>query len=138
MSKVIALYHIVFCTYERHMTIPEESKRELYRYIFGILRNNGCHLWRMNGIGNHIHILISLPSTISLATLVQKVKQSSSLWLKNNPLFPHFYKWAKEYYAATISFREREGVIEYIRNQEEHHLHGRSVDMEIEDLYENE
>ncbi len=121
MSKVSAIYHIVICTYMRRMTIPEEHKRELYGYIYGILKNNRCILYQMNGIGNHIHLLINLHPSISLSAIVQSIKQSSSRWMKNNPNFPLFESWGKEYFAFSVGKDHSEKIIEYIKNQEKHH-----------------
>lgn len=102
MSKVSALYHIVFCTKGRRMTITEEHKRELYGYLYGIIRNNKCKLLRMNGIANHLHMLVELHPSVALSNLMQSLKQSSSIWLKSNAHFPYFEGWASEYYAFTI------------------------------------
>ncbi|MDE6125349.1 MAG: transposase [Muribaculaceae bacterium] len=103
MSKTSAIYHIVINTYCRKMTIPEIHKRELYQYIFGIIRNRNCGLYRINGIGNHIHMLVELHPSVALATLLQNIKQSSSIWLKQNDNFPRFEGWGKEYFAFTYS-----------------------------------
>ncbi|MBQ9467288.1 MAG: transposase [Muribaculaceae bacterium] len=66
MSTVKSLYHIVINTKHRQMTIPEENKRRLYLYIYGLIQNQKCTLIRMNGIPNHIHLLIDLSVEISL------------------------------------------------------------------------
>ncbi len=121
MSKVSILVHVVINTYCRKMTISDSHKRELYKYIYGIITNRKCKLLRMNGIRNHIHMLIELNSTISLAELMQAIKQGSSRWLKSNPDFPNFEGWGKEYFAFSIAQDDCEEVVEYIKNQENHH-----------------
>ena len=88
----------------------------------------------MNGVGDHVHMLINLPSSVSLVTLMQAVKQSSSKWLSDNSDFPDFRGWGKEYYAATIHREISHRVIEYIKNQENHHLH-HNYDDELRGLY---
>ncbi len=138
MSLVTAYYHIVINTYRRRMTIPEANKRELYRYIYGILRNSGCMVLRINGIGNHVHLLVSLPPTLALSKVVGEMKRSSSLWIKKNAqLFPDFECWGQEYYAATISPRTTPSVIDYIKNQESHHYKCRFED-ELQTLVTND
>lgn len=82
MSKTNSYFHIVINTYCRKMTITEERKKELYAYILGILNNKKCKLIRINGIGNHVHILLNLNPTIALSDIVKTIKQSSSLWMK--------------------------------------------------------
>lgn len=121
MSKVIAIFHAVINTYNRRFTIPEEHKRDLYGYLYGICRNHKCTVFRINGIGNHIHLLLGLNPTVSIADLMKTLKQSSSIWMKGNPLFPNFEHWGKEYYASTIHYALIPTVKEYIMNQERHH-----------------
>lgn len=121
MSKTIALYHIVFCTKSREMTIPMEYKIDLYRFIWNYIRQLNCKLYRIGGISNHIHLLINLHPSVSLATLVRDIKANSSGWMKKDERFKMFKGWAAEYFASSICPGEMEKVINYIRNQEDHH-----------------
>ena len=97
--------------------------------MHGILTNLSCGVLRINGIGNHVHLLINLPPTLCLSQVVATLKQSSSRWMNNNPDFPYFDGWGKEYFATTINVGDKENVIQYIMNQERHHL---GVDFETE------
>lgn len=63
MSAVSSIYHVVINIYRRQMTIPDETCEHLYRYIWSIVKSRGCRLYRINGIGNHIHMLIELSPT---------------------------------------------------------------------------
>ena len=104
------------------MAITEQNKRVLYNYIYGIIKAKGCYLIRMNGIPNHIHLLVDLSPEISLSNFMRDLKRSSSLWLKENkPYFPRFDGWGKEYYAYSCSARDKEAIKTYIKNQEVHH-----------------
>ncbi len=104
------------------MTINEENKRELYKYIYGIINEHNCRLLWMNGIPNHIHILLQLHPTVALSDLMREIKRSSSIWLKTQrEKFPIFEGWGKEYYAFTCSFKDQENIINYIKGQEIHH-----------------
>ncbi len=103
------------------MTIPEAHKRELYKYLYGILTRRNCSLLRMNGVSNHVHMLVDLHPSISLAELVQALKQGSSKWLKENPNFPMFEGWGKEYFAFSVSKSAAPVIINYIIGQEQHH-----------------
>ncbi|MCM1483759.1 MAG: transposase [Muribaculaceae bacterium] len=116
------------------MTIPEEKKRHLYRYIYGILKNKGCLLYRINGTGNHIHILMNLHQSLSLASTVQSIKQSSNLWMKRNSDFASFEGWGKEYYADSKDRSQVDPLVDYIMNQEMHH-NVVSYEEELEGLY---
>ena len=121
MSKVIALYHIVFGTKNRSMTITNDYRKDLYRFIWKILDNNNCYLYRIGVITNHLHMLINLDPKIALADIMRDIKGLSSKWLKEDIRFPMFEGWGKEYFAATIGINEKNSVIEYINAQQSHH-----------------
>ena len=121
MSHVNALYHIVFATYERRMTITNEYREDVYRFIWSIISEKRSNLLRIGGIANHIHILLNLHQSVSLSDMVRDIKAKSSGWLRKDNRFPYFEGWAKEYFAATISFDDRHRVIEYIKGQQQHH-----------------
>ena len=128
MSKTQSLFHIVFATKHREKAITESAKRELYAYIFGIIRNRNCQLIRMNGMSDHVHILVDLHPTVALASLVKDIKQSSSYWLKISGRFPKFRGWGEGYYAYSLGSSEVDSVKKYIMNQEKHHSTNDFVD----------
>lgn len=121
MSQVCALFHIVINTHERLHTIPLENRRIIYNHIYELLTKRKCKLLRMNGTTNHIHMLIDLHPTVALSTLVGEVKRETSLWIRHNNLAPEFMGWGREYYAFSVSKDGKDNVIEYIKNQLEHH-----------------
>ena len=107
MSRVVALYHIVINTKHRRPTINEANKRTLYSYIYSIIKKRGCFLYRMNGIANHIHILLDLHPSVSLSNLMLEIKRDSSIWMKQSGFFPEFDGWGKEYAAFTCAYKDR-------------------------------
>ena len=121
MSYTVSLFHIVIGTHQRKMSINEKHKTELYKYIWGIIEKCNCKLICINGIPDHIHLLVDLNSTISIAQLVRDIKRFSSLWIKSSEYFPLFDGWGKEYAAFSCSKSMSEQVQNYIKNQEEHH-----------------
>lgn len=121
MSFVSALYHIVINTRNRSFNLQLEHRDELYRYITGIVNNYNCKMIRINGTTNHIHMLVELHQSMNLADLMRNIKQSSSMWMKNNPNFSKFNGWGREYFAFTCSWREAPAVKNYIDSQLEHH-----------------
>lgn len=123
MSKVTALYHIVFCTKRREMTLPEELRDDVYRFIWNEIKKRHCKLLRIGGIANHIHLLVDLHPDESLSDLVKNIKANSSGWLRRDKRFANFDGWAKEYFAASVSPTARMAVIKYIMQQPEHHSH---------------
>ena len=122
MSAVTAIYHIVINTYQREMTLTLESCDQLYRYIARVVQNHNSILYAVNGIENHIHLLIHLHPSVCLSDLVRDIKLSTSQWMKQQrDLFPLFAGWGKEYGAFTYALRDKEMVANYIRNQRTHH-----------------
>ena len=121
MSYTTSYYHIVIRTYRSEPTINEEHERELYAYIYGIAKNLKCQTYRIGGIADHIHMFVSLPSYLSLASFVQRVKTDSSKWLKANPHFPDFRGWGREYAGFSYSLRDKDMIVGYIKKQKEHH-----------------
>jgi len=115
------IYQIVFSTKERKPVLLKESRPLLLKYIYGVLRNKNCHLYRINCIEDHIHILLSIHPSVSLSSLVKDIKISSSSFVKENNLFPGFSGWQEGYGAFTYSYGEVNKLIEYVKNQEEHH-----------------
>ena len=115
------LYQIVFGTKEHKLTIDENNSEELYKYIWGIIKNNNCKLYRINGIENHVHILTDFHPSVALADLVKDVKVASNIWMKEKGRFPNFEGWQDGYSAFTYSLREKEMLVNYIKNQKEHH-----------------
>src|SRR5699024_5715883 len=101
---------------------PNEHSGELYRYIWGYIKNKKSFLYRMNGMPDHIHLLVGIHTTIALSDFVKELKTSTNTWIKNNRgKFPDFKSWGEKYAAFTIRYQEKDTVIEYIRNQREHH-----------------
>ena len=121
MSAVSSMFHVVINTYRRQMTIPDETSEHMYRYIWSIIKSRNCRLYRINGTGNHIHMLIELLPTMALSDLVRDIKQGSSKWAKQQVYFPQFNGWGKEYGAFSVGQREKDVVVKYIISQREHH-----------------
>ena len=114
-------YHIVFRTENSERTLPLEHCEELYRYMWGIVKNLDTHLYRINGMEEHLHLFSDLHPSVALADFVKTIKTASSLWLKKNPNFPRFRGWADGYAALTYSSRDKEMITNYIVNQRAHH-----------------
>ena len=124
MAHISLTYHIVWRTLRSQRTIVEEYERELYGYIYGICRQKNCHLYRLNSMPDHVHMCVEVHPTISLSDFVKIIKQESSRWLKDHRHeFPQFEGWGNGYAAFSYSVRERPAVIDYIKNQKEHHRH---------------
>lgn len=112
------LYHLVFRTKSSLHTIKQENVDELYSYIAGIIKNKNSHLYRINGIENHLHILTDMHPSIAPMNFMRDVKVSTSLWMKSSSLFPAFKGWAEGYGSFTCSYYDLDRLVEYIKNQQ--------------------
>lgn len=121
MSHVKSFYHVVIRTYRNCMSINENHEKELYAYIFGICQQKRVKLYRIGGMPDHLHLLVSLPSYMAISIFVQEIKASSSRWLKHNPAFPLFCKWSKEYAAFSYAEKDKNMITNYIKRQKIHH-----------------
>lgn len=116
-------YQIVFGTKTREPTIAEEHCEKLYKYIWGIIKNKKCKLYRISGIEDHIHIFSDLHPATSLADYVKDIKVASNTWMKGCGKFSKFKGWQDKYGAFAYSMKEKDVIIEYVKNQKEHHKH---------------
>jgi REP element-mobilizing transposase RayT len=115
------LYQIVFSTKNRETCLSKDNRPELFKFIWGILENKKCHLYRINGVEDHIHIVTHIHPTIATASLIKDIKVACTSHIKKNSLFKNFNGWQDGYGAFTYSIKEKDRLIEYVKNQENHH-----------------
>jgi REP element-mobilizing transposase RayT len=121
MSYTQTIYHIVLRTKQSEPSIAQENISSLYKYIWGVIKNKKGKLYRINGIEDHIHILSDIHPSIALSDFVKTIKVATSLWMKQSSDFPNFRGWEEGYAAFTYSYKEKEVIINYIKNQQKHH-----------------
>ena len=127
------IYQIIFRTKHSQKTLKPEHNEILFKYIWGIIKNKNCHLYRINGMEEHLHILTDLHPGIALADYIRDIKTASSIWLKASDYFPNFVGWADGYAALTYSYWDKDILIKYIKNQQQHHK-SESFEMEYSRL----
>lgn len=115
------IYHVVFSTKHRERTMVSDQKKRLFAYVHHLLTNKNCHLYRINGVEDHIHILTHVHPTISIASLVKDIKLAADDFIKREGIFPDFRGWQDGYGAFSESIKAKERLIHYIKNQEDHH-----------------
>jgi len=98
------LYQIVFSTKNREKTLHDDNRKEVYKYIHGILEKKNCHLYRINGVSDHLHIVTHLHPSVSLATLVKDIKLATSHNIIERKLFQGFQGWQEGYGALFNHF----------------------------------
>ncbi|MGH9603632.1 MAG: IS200/IS605 family transposase [Terriglobales bacterium] len=111
--------HVVFSTKDRLPTIHDEFRSDLFAYLGGIVRGLDGKAVIINGMRDHVHMLIKLSATLAVADCMRFVKANSSKWLRQNG-HPKF-AWQNGYAAFSVSTSNLPHVTNYIREQERHH-----------------
>lgn len=112
---------IVFAVSGRENLISKQWKDELYKYMTGIVTNDGQKLLAINGVADHIHILLNIKPNIALSDLVRDIKANSSRWINERKFVRGKFEWQEGFGAFSYSLSQLDDVIGYIRRQEEHH-----------------
>jgi len=122
-SLTSCLFHCVFSTKERQPFLSPEVRERLWPYLGGIARENGMKALAIGGVADHVHLLVSLPPTLSVSKAMQLLKGNSSKWLHET--FPNLrgLAWQEGCAAFSIGIAGVEETTAYIRGQEEHHRH---------------
>ena len=113
--------HLIFHVKSTGVSLQKETLPELFRYIGGVISNIGGIPIEIGGMPDHIHILSSLPKTMSLADFARAVKANSSRWINQQTQYHGLFKWQEGYGAFSVSPSLIEKTVNYIRTQEEHH-----------------
>ncbi len=113
--------HIVFAVQNRVSLIHPDWKDELYKYITGIVKNNGHKLIAINGMPNHLHVAIGYKPHQLIPDLLQDIKGSSSKWINEKRFVGGKFNWQSGYGAFSFSHSHIDVVAKYINHQEQHH-----------------
>jgi REP element-mobilizing transposase RayT len=111
----------VFAVKYRNAVIAHTWETDLYKYITGIVQNNKHKLIAINGMPDHIHILVGFHTTQSIADLMRDIKANSSKWINENNFTKEKFEWQTGYGAFSYSKSHVQNVINYINNQKQHH-----------------
>lgn len=112
---------LVFAVKNRDSLINQEWEEELYKYISGIVKNKEQKLLAINGMPDHIHIMIGMKPNCCLSDLVREIKKSSNDFINANKFSRYKFQWQEGYGAFSYSHSALDNVITYIQNQKEHH-----------------
>jgi len=111
----------VFAVENRQSLITIDFKEDLHKYITGIVRNHGQKLIAINGMPDHLHILIGLKPAMALADLVREIKADSTNFINEQNLVHGRFNWQEGYGAFSYGHSQLNTVIRYIQDQEKHH-----------------
>ena len=112
---------VVFTVQNRISLIKTNWQVELYKYITGIIQNNGHKLIAINGMPDHIHIFVGMKPNQSLSDLIQDVKGDSSKWINQKGFVKGRFEWQSGFGAFSYSISQIDNVVNYINCQQDHH-----------------
>ncbi|MDP1623400.1 MAG: IS200/IS605 family transposase [Bacteroidales bacterium] len=113
--------HIVFAVKHREALILKEFRHELFRYIYGIIEGKKQKSLAVNGFTDHVHIFAGLSPSIYIPDLVRDIKSDSSFYINTHKMSKRPFHWQEGYGIFSYSRSQRDRVIKYILNQEQHH-----------------
>ena len=113
--------HVVFTVKGRSNLISTRWKEDLYKYITGIITNEKQKLMIINGMPDHLHLLIGLKPDCNLSDLMRTIKANSSKWINENRFVVEKFQWQTGFGAFSVGTCSVDAVINYIKTQEEHH-----------------
>lgn len=121
MSYVSSYYHCAFSTKERRRIITPVLATRLWPFMGGIARNHKMKAIEIGGVEDHVHLLLSLPSTLPIAKAMQLIKGGSSKWIHETFPEHRLFEWQEKYGAFSVSVSNVANIIDYIKGQEAHH-----------------
>ena len=113
--------HIIFAPRFREALINPEWEENLYKYITGIVQNHKHKMLAINSMPDHIHLLVGLNPSQAISDLLRDIKGDSSLWINEKKFTKKKFEWQSGYSAFSYSKSQIPKVIDYIKNQKEHH-----------------
>ncbi len=123
------LLHIVFSTKNREPWLDGEIRPRAFGYLAEVGRDLGCEVYRVGGTADHVHLAVLLSRTLAVAEFVQKVKRTSSVWVKDHGSRHSGLSWQAGYGAFSLGVSQLAVLTKYIDGQEEHH---RKVGFQVE------
>jgi len=118
LSKVIV--HIIFSTKNREPWLVSNVRPRVHAYVATICRDLGAELVRVGGVADHVHIVTTLPRTVTQAQLIERIKKTSSKWIKALDARYRRFFWQRGYGAFSVSPSELDAVLQYVETQEHH------------------
>ena len=115
------LYHFIWSTKNREPIISQHIEERVWAYLAGIAKANSMHAYRIGGVESHIHALIELPRTMTVAEAMKLIKGGSSGWMNEDRITRGHFGWQDGYGACTVSPSKQADVEQYIVKQREHH-----------------
>ena len=121
MGYIKIWVHLVWSTKNRQPLLASDIRKQVFDHIRKNAIDKDIYINFINGYNEHVHCLISLGSGQNIDNILMLLKGESSHWINKNKFFKKKFKWQDEYFAVSVSESAVNRVIDYIKNQEEHH-----------------
>jgi REP element-mobilizing transposase RayT len=115
------LIHIVFSTKDRQPLLDPEIRPRVHAYLATVCRDSQCEAYRVGGVADHVHLAVRLGRTVSQSELLEKIKKSSSAWVKAQADQYASFFWQAGYGCFSVGYSQLDDLMRYIDNQESHH-----------------
>ena len=132
--------HLIWSTQNRQPFITPDIEVRLHDFLAGVAHRKGCDVLAVGGTENHVHILLTFPSTIRLCDLIRDLKAGSSHFMSETLKPDTWFDWQNNYASIAVSPSHRKLIIAYIKNQKQHHDNGTTIELLERDseIYETE
>jgi putative transposase len=134
-NKLALFLHLVWATWDRLPLIDPALERRLQRMIVSMAQDQDCNVLALNGMPDHVHLVVTFPATITIAELVKQIKGTSSRFANETVKPDGLFKWQGSYGAFTVSRWDLDRVVNYVEQQKEHH-HAGELFPEWEECFE--
>ena len=119
LSNVIL--HIIFSTKDREPWLNANVRPRIHGYLATVCRGLDASFVHIGGVSDHAHVVTTLPRTMSQAELVERIKKTSSKWMKDLDVSYRGFTWQRGYAAFSVSPSKLAAVLKYVDGQQEHH-----------------
>jgi putative transposase len=117
--------HLVWATLRRSPFLSDPvDERRVHRCIQAEAEKLGCVVLAVDGMPDHVHLVVKVPTKLSAAKLAQTVKGCSSNFANEQLQLDEHFNWQEHYGAFSVSLRDLERVVRYVQSQKEHHATG--------------
>ena len=131
-------YHLVWATKKRQPLITADKEPKLYNYIIGKADTLGSIIHAIGGVENHIHLIASIPPSLSVANFVKNIKGSSAHYLNHSLTNSDLFIWQRGYGVFSLGGKQLPQAVDYVLNQKAHHLQGTTISSLEQDNYEDD
>ncbi len=122
--KLVMYVHFIWSTLDGHPWVSNEIERPVYRCIVNQIHKTGCEVLAINGVPDHIHLVVKLRSTVQVALLIKQAKGVSAKLINDHLDGQGRFRWRSGYGAFTISRWDLPMIINYVKKQKSHHAEG--------------